>query len=304
MGEINQGGNMISSDMVLPAPANNPQANVVPQKEYSTLSKDRWVNYTAENVELLYLAMEVFKGVMHAPLWAATHLKDAPDGAVSSIALSLPKALLGAVALAFFNVAEAGERAAAMVATAVRGPSPEEQRLHLTRLFVQRMQSILKENDKRAVFFVDHPDQLINATAIAVAFLSRDLAQAHLKVGDSVLTEDHVKKMGPYQQQCVGHISKIKEAVQGLLPNGGQWEDLMGMINGHALVKVHVKPEEGWVTLHDFTLVPKDSTKAPLAPDKLEHLKNLIIHTFSFSDLVAHDPVFKREWWSSFHKIR
>lgn len=312
------------SGKVLSAPAVNPHASITPpQKERPPIfaqSLKKCTNDTAESIEHLVAAMACFKFAMQPikpPRWenAASGIvwgfeilfkAAAPAFGVVLVAKGAPGATVGVCKTAIVGAAHVGERVVSAVVQKyiqIRGTIPEEQRRHLTRLFIERMHKSLEpldRNDKES--FRSNPKQLINVSALAVAFLSRDLMGSQLKVGDSVLTENQVARFSLYHQQCFQDICKVKQTMQGVLLISQNWIDLMNIMSNFELVKPAAVYDDDWEMVpdkKDFTLQAKDPSLVKLNREQLAHLKNLFIHTFNFSDLVADDDVFKSEWKNS-----
>lgn len=302
-------------------PAVNSQASVrppqrLPRQPAFAYDLKKCADDTAKNIKLLVEAMTLFKFAMQPmgppPAWtgAASGIgwgleflfkAAAPGIGVVLVAKGLPGAVLGASKTAVIGAAHVTERAVSLTLDGiqhVRSLSPEEeQRLHFTRLLITRMHNTA---GGKVEVFRDHPQQLINASIIAVAFLSKETRGSYIKVGNGFLTDEDIAKMSEYQRHLLRDVCEIRDAIRGLLSKDQGWSELIAIVNNYDLVKPSSVVDDDWIVVadqKDSKLAPKE--QANLDTSQLEQVRRLLIHASDFSENVAGDEVFKREWAAS-----
>lgn len=163
--------------------------------------------------------------------------------------------------------------------------NPERLREHLTQLFVDRMQTTLDEiaPDNRD-YFIDHPEQLVKNTVIAVAFLSR-CEEFGLKVGSSLLLMQHIEKLPALCQYYFRVICAIKEEISHLnleVNDYRAWKQLQTLLN-----RAEFNEETEWSQVS-----MKRATKDP----QFDHIARIIAMSTQLGYQATTDDVFLRLW--------
>lgn len=160
------------------------------------------------------------------------------------------------------------------------GPSEATlRRKEYTEQFVARMHDTLEKfNTVQKDFFEKNPESLVCLSATVVAFLSRDLKMAQLKVGDDILEKDDLEGMGKDATEYFKMICKMKSCIRDLE---------LSLDNAHA-----------WETLTAF-IMASTNEENDLQESQKEALNLLTQVGEELSQMVVKDEIFKAAWEKS-----
>lgn len=202
-----------------------------------------------------------------------------PSGLFFS-ALAVPLTVAGAAATAVTGAVGIPAEWAGRKIKLLGGASADEQREHLTRKFVKRMEKALESfNHEERAFFKSHPAVLAAIALTNVAFLSRDLEGRQLRVGDNTLSEAQIAGQDAQRQTYFNTVCEMKEDIRHLhlAPhNADAWKILQEEVNKASQAQV------GQPTVYERAYRTS--------------LLHLVEQAYNLGVQVTTDPVFVKLW--------
>lgn len=153
---------------------------------------------------------------------------------------------------------------------------PHEQKMALTKFFVNEMCELLRLADigEEKRFFIENPQELIALFCIALAFFSRNEIGNELMVKNgSTINSNDMDTLDGHSKSCFKKIIELKEIIQNL--NCSDWQELMENL---------------------YALLNEAPLKHDLDELQYQNYNNLDNLAHELAEIIYNDPDFQAAW--------